>query len=213
MPFSSSTTTVTVPFKVHRKLPMRMGEDLPIINFSTSKYVDAKTLSKIRSHAQQRVQDQRLARRTRVEDEVDVAGDSAARTSRDVVRQGGSGGQQSFTFVFEQQSGQHVAASATKAKTASRMKAVPKRKKKVVKGEDEDETMVAIKKECHSLSASPSERPDPFGAFPVQVDGIFLDLAENCKWSKSSGQRRFMNMHLLTVWQICIIGNGVCSLA
>lgn len=163
---------------------MRMGEDLPIINFSTNKYVDAKTLSRIRSHAQQRVQDQRLARRTKLEEEGDVSGDSssAARTSRDVVRRGGSGGQQSFTFVFEQQSGeQRVATSAGKA---NKKKPAAKRKKKVVvKEEPEGDTVFfAVKRECHSLSASPSERPDPFGAFPVAVDGVFLELAENCEW-------------------------------
>lgn len=150
---------------------MGMGDHLPIINYSTSKYVDAKTLSRIRSHAQQRVQDQRLARRTKSEED-DVSGDSAARTSRDVVRRGGTGGQQSFTFVFEQQPGQQVGIVTPKRTS------VPKRRKRVVK---EDETLKVVKRESHSLSASPSERPDPFGAFPVAVDAFFLDLAESCE--------------------------------
>lgn len=147
---------------------MGSGDELEIINFSTNKYVDAKTLSRIRSHAQQRVQDQRFARRTKSE-ESDASGDSAARTSRDVARRGGSGSQQSFTFVFEQQSGQHV---ATPPATTT------KRRKRVVK---ESASPRDIKRESHSLSASPSERPDPFGAFPIAVDGAFLDLAESCE--------------------------------
>lgn len=155
---------------------MGTGDDLEIINFSTNRYVDAKTLSRIRSHAQQRVQDKRFARRTKSE-ESDSSGECAARTSRDVARRGGSGSQQSFTFVFEQQPGQHDKPLSPKPITAS------KRRKRVVK---EDESPKAIKRESHSLSASPSERPDPFGAFPIAVDGAFLDLAESCKPCSSS---------------------------
>jgi hypothetical protein len=148
-----------------------MGDNLPIINYSTSKYVDAKTLSRIRSHAQQRVQDDRLARRTR-NDGDDASGDSAARTSRDVVRRGGSGGQQSFTFVFEKNPGQEAVT------TTARATPVSKRRKRVAR---ENETLTVVKRESHSLSASPSERPDPFAAFPVTVDATLLDLAESCK--------------------------------
>lgn len=150
---------------------MGMGDDLPIINYSTKRYVDAKTLSRIRSHAQQRVQDQRLARRTKIE-EHDASGDSAARTSRDVVRRGGTGGQQSFTFVFEQQPGQQVGTCPPKRVT------VPRRRIQIVK---EEEVLQFVKRESHSLSASPSERPDPFAAFPVVVDGFLLELAESCE--------------------------------
>lgn len=148
-----------------------MGDELAIINYSTDKYVDARTLSKIRSHAQQRVQDQRLARRTRSEED-DSAGDSAAKTSRDVVRRGGAGGQQSFTYVFEQQPDPQLGTATAKTSPA------PKRRRRVGK---EGAALKMVKRECHSLSASPSERPDPFGAFPVAIDGFFLNLAESCE--------------------------------
>lgn len=155
---------------------MKPRDQLEIINFSTDRYVDAKTLSRIRSHAQQRVQDQRIARRTNIEDS-EASGASAARTSRDVARDGGSGSQQSFTFMFEQQPGQHNASVGPTAIATS------KRKKRLAK---QNELLKSVKRESHSLSASPSERPDPFGAFPVAVDHVFLELTEcylhNWKW-------------------------------
>jgi hypothetical protein len=160
---------------------MTMHDELPIINFSTKKYVDASTLSRIRSHAQQRVQDQRLARRNKNEDDSSL---NAAKTSRDVVSRGERAAQQSFTFVFEPTSGRKTTTAAT-ANTSAKRRKRPAKRSAIPVAEDSE----TVKRESHSLSASPGERVDPFASFPVTVDREFMELAEGYllgwKWRMS----------------------------
>ncbi|SMQ51798.1 unnamed protein product [Zymoseptoria tritici ST99CH_3D7] len=151
---------------------MKMHDDLPIINFSTKKYVSAADLSRIRSHAQQRVQDQRLARRSKSEADPELR---AAKNSRDALLRGEQAGQQSFTFALEPKPRDEVTTPSTSTAPST------KRRKRTVKKQSAtpgSEGHPIVKRESHSLSASPGERPDPFDSFPITIDAQFMELAE-----------------------------------
>ncbi|KAF7192768.1 hypothetical protein HII31_05909 [Pseudocercospora fuligena] len=151
-----------------------MPEELQFISFSTKKHVDAGTLSRIRSHAQQRVQDQKWSKRARQQPE------SSAKAAKEAENQN----PQFLKLVFEQKSGKQI----------KRQEAVPirhaTRTKKSPKGEQ-----AVVKRESHSLSASPAERPDPFAAFPVPIDAELFDLFEGYlqgwKWTEHAKATMF----------------------
>lgn len=143
-----------------------MGDDLAFISYSTERHVDAGTLSRIRSHAQQSVQDQKWskkAKKAKRDASENAAKDAANRPSRPEFLQ----------LIFDKKSGKEVKRPTTTRNQSK--KSVARRKK----AQDEIERRV-VKRESHSLSASPGERPDPFAAFPVEIDERFMDLFYGC---------------------------------
>ncbi|GIZ48562.1 hypothetical protein CKM354_001161600 [Cercospora kikuchii] len=149
-----------------------MGDDLAFISYSTERHVDAGTLSRIRSHAQQSVQDQKWskkAKKAKRDASENAAKDAANRPSRPEFLQ----------LIFDKKSGKEVKRPNTTRNQST--KSVARRKK----AQDEIERRV-VKRESHSLSASPAERPDPFAAFPVEIDERFMNLfygySRSWKW-------------------------------
>ena len=152
-----------------------MGDQnqLAFISYSTERHVDAGTLSRIRSHAQQSVQDQKFSKKAKK-----AKREAAERAASASAKQGPQ--PQFLQLIFDTKSGKEVKRPPTTRHLANRT--IVRRKKTP----DEVEQRV-VKRESHSLSASPSERPDPFAAFPVPIDAEFLDLYHgyyhSWKWS------------------------------
>lgn len=133
-----------------------MVDELPFINYSKSK-VDRTTLSRIRSHAQQRVQDEKWSRK------IGRERDGASKVVVPRVPE-----RQCLKLVFEKRSNKKVE-SAKKAKSKS-------------KREVEDVKREVAERLGQQLGVTAVDVRDPFDAFPVKVDAETLNLLERCKF-------------------------------
>ena len=69
------------------------GNELPIITFSTDKYMDRQTLGRIRSHAQQRVQDRKKPQRRLKKDKQasnPETGEASSSSTPDILEEDGT---------------------------------------------------------------------------------------------------------------------------
>lgn len=139
-----------------------MGDQLSFINYSTERHVDPGTLSRIRSHAQQSVQDQKNLQKPK-----NVTSESTERLAPASTKQ--EPRPQFLQLVFDKKTGKAVQRQPTTRPLFNRD--VIRRKKATHWVEHR-----LARRESHSLSASPSERPDPFAAFPVRIDAEIMDL-------------------------------------
>ncbi|KAF2206409.1 hypothetical protein CERZMDRAFT_53188 [Cercospora zeae-maydis SCOH1-5] len=163
---------------------LEMGDELAFIIYSTERHVDAGTLSRIRSHAQQSVQDQKWSRKAKKKGQREASSSSAAAAAaaeHDVKPDAAASVTKQPEFlqlIFDKKSGKEVKRPTTVRQRWAR--SVGARRKKGGNGNDNgnDEGIErrVVKRESHSLSASPGERPDPFAAFPVEIDERFMDL-------------------------------------
>ena len=129
--------------------------DSPFISYSHQKHVDRSTLSRIRSHAQQKVQDDKWSKKIGKERE----GGSKVAVPRVPERQ-------CLKLVFEKRSKKGEASSAMKV-----------RKKQM-----EEVQRAVAKTVCETLVVTPVDKREPFDAFPVVVDAELMDLMEGCKF-------------------------------
>ncbi|KAI5363794.1 hypothetical protein Slin14017_G057580 [Septoria linicola] len=162
-----------------------MADELAFISYSNERrHLDARTLSRIRSHAQQSVQDQKWSKRTKKANPTEQAAQKAAKQEPQP---------EFLQLIFDKKSGKEVKRPPTTRHLSNR--SVVRRKK----SSDEPEQRL-VKRKSHSLSASPGERPDPFAAFPVEIDAKFMDLFEgyyqSWKWPNQSRELMFKE----TMW-------------
>lgn len=158
-----------------------MGDDLPIINYkgpTQKKHLDATTLSRIRSHAQQAVQDQKWVDRANKAEA--KAARQAERASREAAKRHPAHGMQ---FIFETKSGREVKRAVQRKRKGNR--AMEREKESPLT--DDEAGLEVVQRESHSLSASPAERPDPFGSFPVEINAEFMNLFYGCKSLEEAG--------------------------
>ncbi|KAK4498229.1 hypothetical protein PRZ48_010886 [Zasmidium cellare] len=136
--------------------------DSPFISYSHQKHVDRSTLSRIRSHAQQKVQDDKWSKKIGKERE----GGSKVVVPRVPERQ-------CLKLVFEKRSKKGEASSAMKV-----------RKKQM-----EEVQRAVAKTVCETLVVTPVDKREPFDAFPVVVDAELMDLMEgyygSWKWNNT----------------------------
>lgn len=141
-------------------------DEFPIINFSTSKHVDKKTLSRIRSHAQQHVQDQKSTQR------VGNAGGNEA------VNAATSRNQLGLHLAFEKKSGKEV-----------------RRPQRIKSRRRQADGSLAPKDWYAPLGTSPLARQDPFDSFPIPIDAELIDLFEHCYLGWRFGHPKSMLFH------------------
>lgn len=136
-----------------------MVDGLNFITYtSNQKHVDRSTLSRIRSHAQQKVQDDKWSKKLGRE------------------RDGGSGvvvprlpERQCLKLVFEKRSKDGSKNAARKAK----------------KKQLEDAKRAVATRLCETLVVTPVDRRDPFDSFPVTVDAELMDVLESCEYDST----------------------------
>lgn len=137
---------------------LTMVDELPFINFSNQTRVDRSTLSRIRSHAQQRVQDEKW--------------------SRKIGRQRGGGSKVVIPRIPERQCLKLVFEKRSKDGTRSTTLARRPKKKEL---ETVQKNLATTKVMCQTLVVSPVDKRDPFDAFPATLNAEFMDLLEACK--------------------------------
>lgn len=135
--------------------------DSPFISYSHQKHVDRSTLSRIRSHAQQKVQDDKWSKKIGKERD----GGSQVVVPRVPERQ-------CLKLVFEKRSkdGSGKAGSGAIAR-------------KVNKRQLEQVQRAVATKVCETLVVTPVDKRDPFDSFPVVVNAELMDLLEGCKFT------------------------------
>lgn len=134
-----------------------MVDGLNFITYtSNQKHVDRSTLSRIRSHAQQKVQDDKWSKKIGRE------------------RHGGVNvvvprvpERQCLKLVFEK-----------KSKDGSKRAVTKKARKKQL----EEVQRVVATKLCEALAVTPVDKRDPFDSFPVTIDVELMDVLESCKF-------------------------------